>query len=141
MKIHAISTQFLGIDKVEKIIESKAKLTLSDEAVAAINKCRHYLDEKVENSSTPVYGVTTGFGSLCNTSVSKEDLSTLQRNLVVSHSCGFGDEVPQEIVKLMLLLKIQSLSYGNSGAQLVTIERLIEFSTKEYILLYINKVR
>src|SRR5574344_10277 len=130
MKIHAISTQFLGIDKVEKIIESKAKLTLSDEAVAAINKCRHYLDEKVENSSTPVYGVTTGFGSLCNTSVSKEDLSTLQRNLVVSHSCGFGDEVPQEIVKLMLLLKIQSLSYGNSGAQLVTIERLIEFFNK-----------
>lgn len=130
MKTHAISTQFLGIDKVEKIIESKAKLTLSDEAVAAINKCRQYLDEKMENSTTPVYGVTTGFGSLCNTSVSKEDLSTLQRNLVVSHSCGFGDEVPQEIVKLMLLLKIQSLSYGNSGAQLITIERLMEFFNK-----------
>ncbi|MDD4395881.1 MAG: histidine ammonia-lyase [Bacteroidales bacterium] len=130
MKTHAISTQFLGIDKVEKILQSKAKLTLSEEATAAINKCRQYLDEKMENSTTPVYGVTTGFGSLCNTSVSKEELSTLQRNLVVSHSCGFGDEVPQEIVKLMLLLKIQSLSYGNSGAQLVTIERLIEFFNK-----------
>ena len=130
MKTHVISTQFLGIDKVEKIIESKAKLSLSKESVEAVQKCRDYLDKKMATSKTPVYGVTTGFGSLCNTSISKEDLSTLQSNLVKSHACGIGDEVPQEIVRLMLLMKIQSLSYGNSGVQVVTLQRLVDFFNK-----------
>ena len=130
MKTHTISAQFLSIDKVEKIIESKAKLALSEESRQAVQKCRDFLDQKMENSTVPVYGVTTGFGSLCNTSVSKEDLSTLQSNLVKSHACGIGDEVPQEIVRLMLLMKIQSLSYGNSGVQVQTIERLIDFYNK-----------
>ena len=130
MKTHTISSQFLDLDKVEKIIKSKAKLALSDEAKEAVLKCRRYLDEKMEKSDVPVYGVTTGFGSLCNTSVNKTDLSTLQSNLVKSHACGIGDEVPQEIVRLMLLLKVQSLSYGYSGVQLDTIERLIDFYNK-----------
>lgn len=130
MKTHVISTQFLGIDKVEKIIESKAKLSLSKESIEAVQKCRDYLDKKMATSKTPVYGVTTGFGSLCNTSISKEDLSTLQSNLVKSHACGIGDEVPQEIVRLMLLMKIQSLSYGNSGVQVVTLQRLVDFFNK-----------
>ena len=130
MKTQVISTQFLGIDKVEKIIESKAKLSLSKESIEAVQKCRDYLDKKMANSKTPVYGVTTGFGSLCNTSISKEDLSTLQSNLVKSHACGIGDEVPQEIVRLMLLMKIQSLSYGNSGVQVVTLQRLVDFFNK-----------
>ena len=130
MKTHTISSQFLDLEKVEKIIKSKAKLALSDEAKEAVLKCRRYLDEKMEKSDVPVYGVTTGFGSLCNTSVNKTDLSTLQSNLVKSHACGIGDEVPQEIVRLMLLLKVQSLSYGYSGVQLDTIERLIDFYNK-----------
>ena len=130
MKTHTISAQFLSIDKVEKIINSKAKLALSEESRQAVQKCRDFLDQKMENSTVPVYGVTTGFGSLCNTSVSKEDLSTLQSNLVKSHACGIGDEVPQEIVRLMLLMKVQSLSYGNSGVQVQTIERLIDFYNK-----------
>lgn len=130
MKTHVISTQFLGIDKVEKIIESKAKLSLSKESIEAVQKCRDYLDKKMATSKTPVYGVTTGFGSLCNTSISKEDLSTLQSNLVKSHACGIGNEVPQEIVRLMLLMKIQSLSYGNSGVQVVTLQRLVDFFNK-----------
>ncbi|MDR1112753.1 MAG: histidine ammonia-lyase [Bacteroidales bacterium] len=127
---HTISTKFLGIAKVEKLLQKKAKLTLSQESITAIEKCRNYLDDKMKNNSDPIYGITTGFGSLCNTNISQEDLSTLQHNLIISHACGFGDEVPQEIVKLMLLLKIQSLSYGNSGAQLVTIQRLIDFYNK-----------
>ena len=81
----------------------------------------------METQKEPIYGITTGFGSLCNISISKEQLSQLQKNLVMSHACGVGEEVPQEIVKIMLLNKIQSLSYGNSGVQLQTVERLIEF--------------
>jgi len=127
MKKHLISNEFLSLEIIQKIITKKVKIELSEESKNAVAKCRAYLDAKIEKQTTPVYGITTGFGSLCNTSISKEDLSQLQRNLVVSHACGFGEEVPQEIVKLMLLLKIQSLSYGNSGVQGATIERLIDF--------------
>ena len=130
MKTHKISSDFLSLETVAQILKSKAKLELSEEATAAVVKCREYLDKKVKESKVPIYGVTTGFGSLCNTSVSGDDLSKLQSNLVLSHACGMGDEVPQEIVKLMLLLKVQSLSYGNSGVQLATIQRLIDFYNK-----------
>ena len=127
MKKHQISSELINLEIIKKILDKKIKLELSEEATAAIEKCRNYLDEKMKNSKVPVYGVTTGFGSLCNTSISSKDLSTLQKNLVMSHACGFGEEVPQEIVRIMLLLKVQSLSYGHSGAQLVTIQRLIDF--------------
>lgn len=127
MKKHTISTEFLSLEIVDKIIKTKAKLELSEESRDAIQICRTYLDEKIKNSKVPIYGISTGFGSLCDRSIPLEDLSTLQTNLVMSHACGFGDEVPQEIVKIMLLLKIQSLSYGHSGVQVATVERLIEF--------------
>ncbi len=127
MKKHFISTEFLGLETVKTIVDKKMRLELSEEAVHSIQKCRFYLNEAMQFATEPIYGVTTGFGSLCNTSVSMQDLSTLQRNLVISHACGIGQEVPQEIVQLMLLLKIQSLSYGNSGVQLETVQRLIDF--------------
>jgi len=137
MKKYLISNEFLTLETIDKIIQKKIKIELSEETKNAVEKCRNYLDDKMEHQTTPVYGITTGFGSLCNTSISKEDLSQLQRNLVVSHACGFGEEVPQEIVKLMLLLKIQSLSYGHSGVQLVTIERLIDmFNNGIYPVVY-----
>jgi len=126
MKKHLISNELLSLEIIHQIIQKRVKIELSDESRNAVEKCRAYLDDKMERQTTPVYGITTGFGSLCNTSISKEDLSQLQRNLVVSHACGMGEEVPQEIVKLMLLLKIQSLSYGHSGVQVATIERLID---------------
>lgn len=130
MKTHKISSDFLSLDDIRRILDEKMKIELSKEAAEAITECRDYLDKKMAKSKEPVYGVTTGFGSLCNKNISLEDLSTLQRNLMVSHACGVGDEVPQEIVHLMLLLKIQSLSYGHSGVQLETVERLIEFYNK-----------
>lgn len=127
MKKHQISSEVITLDIIKKILDKKIKLELSEEAAAAIEKCRNYLDEKMKNSKVPVYGVTTGFGSLCDRNISSEDLSTLQRNLVMSHACGFGEEVPQDIVRIMLLLKAQSLSYGHSGAQLITIQRLLDY--------------
>ena len=127
MATHKISAKKLTLKQVEEILNSNVKLELSDNAKDRINNCRNYLDKKMETQKEPIYGVTTGFGSLCNISISKEELSQLQKNLVMSHACGMGDEVPEEIVRIMLLNKIQSLSYGNSGAQLVTIERLISF--------------
>ena len=85
----------------------------------------------METHEGPIYGINTGFGSLYKHSISNEDLGTLQKNLVMSHACGTGDEVPLDIVKLMIFLKIQSLSYGNSGVQLVTVQRLVDFYNKD----------
>lgn len=137
MNIHHISSQHLSIPKVREIIENNYKLELSDSAIALIQKCRDYLDKKMKTQKEPIYGITTGFGSLCNISISHEQLTDLQRNLVMSHSCGFGEEVPHEIVKLILLLKIQSLSYGHSGVQLATVERLVEFYNNDiYPVIY-----
>ncbi|MBP5547020.1 MAG: aromatic amino acid lyase, partial [Bacteroidales bacterium] len=116
----------LTLDKIQEIIDKKMTLALSDEAKRRIEKCRNYLNQKMETQKVPIYGVTTGFGSLCNISISKEQLSQLQKNLVMSHACGVGDEVPQEVVRLMLLLKAQNFCFGYSGAQLQTVQRLID---------------
>ena len=125
--IHYINSERLTIERVKEIITQNMQLALSEDATKRIEKCRAYLDNKMETQKEPIYGVTTGFGSLCNISVSKQELSQLQKNLVMSHACGVGDEVPQDVVKLMLLMKIQSLSYGHSGVQLQTVQRLVDF--------------
>jgi len=124
--LHSISKAPLSFDVIYNILTQGKKIELSEEASSAIVKCRSYLDEKVARTEAPIYGVNTGFGSLCNHSISDEDLSQLQANLVMSHACGAGEEVPSDIVKLMLLLKIQSLSYGHSGVQLITVQRLVD---------------
>ena len=137
MHTHFISKEHLSIDLIATILKSNAKLALSESAITAIVKCRTYLDNKMANSTKPVYGINTGFGSLCDVKINTEDLSQLQKNLVMSHACGTGEQVPQEIVRLMLLLKIQSLAYGHSGVQLKTVERLIEFYNLEiYPIIY-----
>ena len=131
--IHKISAEQLTVEKIKEIIDKNYKLELSDEAKTKVQKCRQYLDDKMQNQKEPIYGITTGFGSLCNVSIDKEQLSQLQKNLVMSHACSLGDEVPQEIVKLMLLLKIQSLAYGHSGVQTLTIQRLIDFFNNDVL--------
>ena len=107
--IHTISSRRLTIDKVKELLADGTQLVLGEEAKAAVIKCRKYLDSKMADMRRPVYGVTTGFGSLCNITIPAEDLSQLQHNLVMSHACGTGDPVRKEIVRLMLLLKVQSL--------------------------------
>ena len=130
---HYISSDLLSIDMINEIVFQGKQLALSEEAVVNIEKCRKYLDDKMKSNSDPIYGINTGFGSLCNVKISNENLSKLQENLVKSHACGTGEEVPHEIVKIMLLLKIQSLSYGHSGVQLVTVQRLIDFYNNDVL--------
>lgn len=126
MRTHQITADHLTIEMVGEIISKGLILELSEDSKNRIVKCRNYLDEKTKSSDKPIYGITTGFGSLCNITISEENLGELQKNLVMSHACGQGDEVPSEIVKLMLFLKIQALSLGHSGVQLVTVQRLVE---------------
>ena len=130
---HTISNKHLTIEKVNEIVTNGLKLELSKESEAAIVKCRKFLDSKMEDIGRPVYGVTTGFGSLCNITIPAEDLSQLQHNLVMSHACGTGETVRPEIVKIMILLKVQSLSYGYSGVQLITVQRLIDMFNNDVL--------
>ena len=130
---HYISTDVLSLEQVLDIIHRNKKIALSEEAKLNIKKCREYLDGKLKSRKEPVYGINTGFGSLYNIKISGEHLNRLQENLVVSHACGTGEKVPADIVKLMLLLKVQSLSYGHSGARLSTALRLIDFYNHDII--------
>lgn len=139
MKIHKISAEHLSFERIGEIVYGGYKIELSDDAHKRIVDCREYLDRKIAESTTPIYGVTTGFGSLCNVSIGSDYLAQLQINLMMSHACGTGDRVPNDIVKIMLLLKIQSLSYGFSGCQLDTVNRLIDFFNNDiYPVVYMQ---
>ena len=131
--IHYISPERLTIERVGEILDNKMTLALSDESVERINRCRQFLDDKIKECDRPIYGITTGFGSLCNISIGANDLATLQENLVKSHACGCGDKVDPQIVKIMLLTKIMSLSFGNSGVQLSTVNRLVDFFNEDIL--------
>lgn len=123
---HYISSDKLSLADLDRMMSGQVALALSSGAREKIIRCREYLDEKITNSREPIYGINTGFGSLYNRNISNDQLEKLQENLVKSHACGTGALVPDEIVKLMLFLKVQSLAYGYSGVQLSTVERLIE---------------
>ena len=131
--IHFIDSKIVDFSTLHHLILSDKKLQLSDESIKKINDCRLYLDKKISSDNSPIYGINTGFGSLCNVKIENDNLQQLQENLVMSHACGTGSEVPKSIIKLMLFLKIQSLSYGHSGVQLKTVQRLIEFYNNNII--------
>ena len=123
---HRISADHLTIERIGEIIYNNYKIELSDDARKRIIRSREYLDARIAKEENPIYGVTTGFGSLCSVSISKDQLSQLQVNLIKSHACGVGERLPNDIIKMMILLKVQSLSYGFSGCKLDTVERLID---------------
>lgn len=133
LKTYYIGSGELTFDLIEEILDSKAHLELSAEAIAKIEKCRNYLDRKTETSEVPLYGITTGFGSLCNRNISPNELTTLQENLVKSHACSVGTELNPEIVRLMLLLKAHALSMGHSGVQVVTVQRILDLYNNDIL--------
>lgn len=133
MKSYKVGENILSIEIINEIISNNSKISLSSIAKKRIKSSQVYLNKRINNSDDPIYGINTGFGSLYNQKISSKDLSQLQYNLVVSHACGVGDEVPSNIVRLILLLKIQSLSYGNSAVNLKTVERLTDMYNKEIL--------
>ncbi|MCB0528422.1 MAG: histidine ammonia-lyase [Lewinellaceae bacterium] len=127
ISFHHISPSKITLDSIRHIVLNGLNLSLSTESQQRIRDCRAYLDGKIAHTEELYYGINTGFGSLCNIRISDRDIEQLQYNLVVSHAAGTGDEVPPEIVRIMLLLKIQSLSYGYSAVREKVVERLIDF--------------
>ncbi|MDM1498027.1 histidine ammonia-lyase [Myroides odoratimimus] len=137
--VHYITSDVFTIEKLNEILTQGQKIQLSEEARANIVNCRMYLDDKMAKQADPIYGINTGFGSLCNVKIDNDNLSQLQENLMMSHACGTGEIVPEDIVKIMLLLKVKSLSYGNSGVQLETVERLIDFFNNDILPVVYNQ--
>ncbi|MGI8892387.1 MAG: histidine ammonia-lyase [Bacteroidia bacterium] len=123
----------INFDDLKSILVEERVLSLSEDAINRIELCRNYLDRKLSANREPIYGINTVFGSLQNHTIDKKDREKLQRNLVLSHACGAGDPIPLEIVKLMLLLKVQGLSYGNSGVQKDTVQRLLDMYNYEIL--------
>ncbi len=132
-KQHILGSEIMSFELISTLLNEGYTLVLGEESKAAIQKCRDYLDNKMKSQEKPIYGVTTGFGSLCNKSISIEELGQLQKNLVMSHACSMGDEVQPGIVKLMLLLKAYALSLGYSGVQVVTVQRIIDFYNNDVL--------
>ena len=127
MEMFEISPSPLTLDTLQRLLEHpEIKVTLSEAAKSRIQRCRDYLDRKMDNVNVPIYGVTTGFGSLCNKTISRGELSQLQANLVMSHACSTRSPVEEEVIRLMLLLKAHALSLGNSGVQVATVERILD---------------
>ncbi len=131
--IHLITNERISLGQIQRLISEKYKIRLSKKSEALVKGCRDYLERRLKDETKPLYGINTGFGSLYDRSISRRDLGKLQDNLVVSHACGMGDEVPVQIIRLMVFLKIQSLAYGNSGIQLETLQRLIDFYNHDII--------
>lgn len=133
MEKFIINNQWLELSDIQSILEKKKKIELGEDARKAIIDCRNYLDSKIQDSDQLIYGINTGFGSLCDTAISLENLSLLQQNLVLSHACGTGNQVDTSIVKCMLLLKIIGLAKGHSGVRIETMERLVFFYNEDIL--------
>lgn len=125
--IHQISPQHLRIADLENLLRHQKTIALSSQSRHSTEKGYQFLKQYLRENPRAIYGINTGFGSLCDVRISDHQIHELQHNLVRSHACGMGDEVPPEVVKLLLFLKIQSLSYGFSGVRVALLERLIHF--------------
>ncbi|MBK6832219.1 MAG: histidine ammonia-lyase [Flavobacteriales bacterium] len=125
-KPHLIGTVGLELRELEHILDSRTPIALGADALAAVKRSHAYLLDRLKKSDAPIYGVNTGFGALHNTSIAKKDLAQLQKNLVMSHACGSGDPVPADIVRAMLVLKVQNMAFGHSAVAPATVQRLID---------------
>ena len=122
----------LTAGKAIKIAKGELSTTLSEEAIQKIKTCnQHVLD--IANGDRVVYGINTGFGPLCNSIIAKEDTSKLQRNILLSHSVGVGEPIDPIIAKLMMILKVHSLSQGFSGISIDVIRRILWHIEKDII--------
>lgn len=131
--MYIIDTDHTDFQSVCTFISERPRVGIAASAMARIEACREYLNQKMSGSDTLFYGINTGFGYLQNVAIDKSQLESLQRNLLLSHACGMGEEISSDIVRLMLMLKIKSLCYGHSGVQAGTVKRLADMLNHEVI--------
>ena len=123
----------LTFQQVKNYLKYHQLVSITFAAHEDILKCRDYLDKKLASSDELFYGINTGFDFLQNVKIEKEELKKLQSNLLLSHACGLGEEVPGKIVKLMIMLKIKSFSYGYSGIGIEVVKRFMDMHNNEVL--------
>lgn len=128
-----LDSKWLNFDQVKNLLDYQQLVSITFDAHEKILVCREYLDQKMQQPNQLFYGVNTGFGFLQNVQIDAAQIEQLQYNLIVSHACGMGEEVPADIVRLMIMLKIKSLSYGNSGVQIATVIRLMDMYNNDVL--------
>lgn len=122
-----------NFQQIKNLLQYEQHVSITFDAHERILKCRAFLDKKMQEPDALYYGVNTGFGYLQNVRIDNNELAALQNNLLKSHACGLGAEVPKDIVKLMIMLKIKSLSYGHSGVQIDTVKRLMDMYNNDML--------
>lgn len=128
-----LDRKWLKFQQVKNLLDYQQLISITFDAHEKILQCREYLENKLSNGDSLYYGINTGFGYLHDVQIDKDQIAELQYNLLKSHACGLGEEVPVDIVKLMLMLKIKSLSYGHSGISIETVKRLMEMYNNDVI--------
>ncbi len=111
----------LTVEDVYRGAMMPARVSFSSKSVARMKASRSIIEQWIERGET-VYGVTTGFGEFSNVRIDRKDLEQLQENLIVSHSAGTGDPLPREIVRAMMMLRMNALAKGYSGIRIETME-------------------
>lgn len=114
----------LTLEDFISVTRGKRKVALSEAAIKRINSAREIVDKYVEEKRV-IYGITTGFGKFADVTIDEKETKDLQRNLIISHACGVGNPLEEDIVRGIMLLRINSLSSGYSGIRLSTLESLI----------------
>lgn len=123
---HSLTLKFYRLKELRTLVESTPYLKLSPEVEAKIDSGADYVQRKVVEE-IHIYGVNTGFGSLCEKRVLGEQMALLQYNHIVSHACGVGEFVPEKLSRLVMLVKLLTLRSGNTGISLPLTNRLIDF--------------
>lgn len=129
MGIIRLDGEALNLNDFIRVTRGFEKVELTEEAIEKVNKARALVDRYVEEERV-CYGITTGFGEFSKVSISKEDAKDLQRNLIISHSCGVGNPLSEDIVRGVMLLRVNALSRGFSGIRLSTMQVLIDMLNK-----------
>lgn len=119
----------LSLEDLVKICRENYEVDITEEARERINKSRSII-EKIVKDNKVVYGVTTGFGKFSDVSISNNDCKVLQKNLIISHACGFGDLLPRDVVRAIMVLRVNALCKGFSGISENTLNTLISMINK-----------
>lgn len=123
---HPIGTKGLTLDELDAILAGDGTIALAPEAEQRIRTSHDWLRRRLASGDAPIYGVNTGFGALADKRIEAKDLAALQRNLVMSHACGTGDPIDRDLVRAMLVLKVQNMAIGHSAVSPVLVRRLID---------------
>ena len=119
----------LTIEEVVNVSRKNYEVELTEEALNKVKIARDLVDKLVDEEKIS-YGITTGFGKFSDVAISKEDAKQLQRNLIISHACGVGNPLSEDIVRSIMLLRVNALSKGHSGIRIETLQTLVEMINK-----------